>query len=92
MKIDKVGTRDQNCFITFILSLQMLDDKIKHHALPEADGYDHITHVLTTHNRHKTSVPATHNCKDCHSKMIAVTMKLYPCVLLLVVLVAGLYL
>ena len=51
--------------------------------LPEADGYDHITYVLTTRNRHKTSAPATHNCKDSHSKLIDVTIKLYARMLLL---------
>ena len=49
----------------------MLDDKINtwRSPWPEADGYDHITRVLTTHNRHKTCVPATHNWQDCHSEL-----------------------
>ena len=51
--------------------------------LPEADGYDHTMYVLTTHIRHKTSAPAAHNCKDCHSKLIHVTIKLYARMLLL---------
>ena len=85
-----VGSRD----VTHLkIVFQMVDDKNKHMAQPLARGWriwphqacpdhnHHIMYVLTTHNWHKTCVPATHNCKGCHSELINVTTTYFSFVL-----------